>query len=142
MAEQPSTRKRLSLAFAKLKRDASRSGKPNPSISAVAREAGVSHTLIHTKYPDIAASIREASGRGPKQQLETQRSLVKQAKDRNGELRRENAELKRQNQELASENARLVLLVRTLQGEVASLQAGVVVLRPKRPVKKSPDEVS
>lgn len=131
MSEELTTRKKLTLALAKLKRDAARAGKPGPSISAVAREVGVSHTLIHTKYPDIAEQIRDASGRGPKQQLEKQRTLVKRAEDRSAELRKEVAALKAQNQGLASENARLVLLVTTLEQKVAALEAGATVLRPE-----------
>lgn len=134
MSEELSTRKKLTLALAKLKRDAAKAGKPGPSISAVAREAGVSHTLVHTKYPDIADQIREASGRGPKQQLEKQRTLVKQAEDRSAELRMELADLKTQNKGLASENARLLLLVGSMEQKVAELEADFRTLRtePKR----------
>lgn len=129
MSEPRPTRERLRLAFKKLKRDADRAGKPGPSINAVARAVGVSHTLIHTKYADIADDIREASGRGPKQKLETQRAFAKKAEDRAGELRKEVEELRTQNRGLASENGRLVLLVTRLQREIASLEAGVPVLR-------------
>lgn len=135
MPEEIPTRKKLTLALAKLKRDADREGKPGPSISAVAREAGFSHTLIHTKYPDIAEKIRDASGRGPKQQIKKQRTLVKQAEDRSAELRTEVTALKTQNRGLASENARLVLLVRTLEQKVVALEAGVSVLRSKPPTR-------
>lgn len=129
MSEEIPTRKRLTLALAKLKRDAGRTGKPGPSISAVAREAGVSHTLIHTKYPDIADQIRDASGRGPKQQMEKQRTLINQAEDRAADLRNEVAALKTQNQGLASENARLILLARGLERQVVALESGATVLR-------------
>lgn len=130
MSEEIPTRKRLTLALAKLKRDAGRAGKPGPSISAVAREAGVSHTLIHTKYPDIADQIRNAGGRGPKQQLEKQRTLVEQAENRAAELRQEVDALKAQNRGLASENARLVLLVKSLEQKIVVLKSGATVLRP------------
>lgn len=130
MPESLSTRKKLTLAFAKLKRDALNAGKLGPSISAVAREAGVSHTLIHTKYPDIANEIRAASGRGPKQQLERQRFLARQAGDRAEELRTELAALKVQNRGLASENGRLVLLTKTLEAKVRALEANASKVVP------------
>ncbi|BDR09424.1 TetR family transcriptional regulator [Comamonas thiooxydans] len=132
MPESRTTRERLQLAFKKLKRDADRVGKNGPSISAVAREVGVSHTLIHTKYSDIADEIRNASGRGPKQQLEVKRSAIKKAQNRADELRTEVKELRVQNRGLASENARLVLLVAKLEGVVASFGAGVNILRPSK----------
>lgn len=134
MTEELTTRKKLTLALARLKRDAAKAGKPGPSISAVAREAGVSHTLVHTKYPDIADQIREASGRGPKQQLEKQRTLAQRAEDRSAELRKELADQKAQNTGLASENGRLMLLVTALEQKVAALEAGAGAQRsaPKR----------
>lgn len=130
MPEEIPTLKKLTLAFSKLKRDAAKAGKAGPSISAVAREVGVSHALIHNNYPDLAEEIRIASGRGPKQQLEKQRSLVKQAGDRATELRAELTALKAQNRGLASENGRLILLVNTLEKKIHTLESGVRVLPP------------
>ncbi|WP_199225891.1 hypothetical protein [Chromobacterium sp. Panama] len=131
MSESQETRKRISLAFKKLRRDAGAQGK-GPSISAVAREAGVSHTLIHTKYPDIAEEIRVAGGRGPKQQLERQRENLRVAEERTGQLRDELADVRKLNRGLASENARLTLLVKRLEKEIAALEAGAVPLRLRR----------
>ena len=132
MSKEIPTSKRLTLAFAKLKRDNARDGKPAPSISAVAREAGVSHTLIHTKYSDLAVQINNGRGRGPKQQLEKQRTLVQQAEHRSAELRAEIAALKAQNTGLASENARLLLSVRMLERKISALESGGSVLKPRR----------
>lgn len=131
MPEGQETRKRITLAFAKLKRDARTQGK-GPSISAVAREAGVSHTLIHTKYPDIADEIRIASGRGPKQRLEKQREQLRVAQDRLDEVRKELVEVRSLNRGLASQNAMLTLLVVRLENQVAALEGGARILRPKR----------
>ncbi len=124
------------LALAKLKRDSGRAGKSGPSICAVAREAGVSHTLIHTKYPDIADQIRHANGRGPEQLLEKQRTVAKQAAGRSAELRAELAALKTQNKGLASENGRLILLVRSLEKKVLILESGAVILKPRAASRK------
>lgn len=131
MPEELTTRKKLTLAFAKLRRDAAKAGKPGPSISAVAREVGVSHALIHNKYSDIAEQIREASGRSPQQRLEKQRTVAKQASDRNAELRAELAGLRKENTGLASQNARLVLLVQNLEKKILVLESGAVVLKGK-----------
>lgn len=131
MSERRDTRKRITLAFAKLKRDAGKEGK-GPSISAVAREAGVSHTLIHTKYPDIADEIRLASGRGPKQQLEKQRENLRVAEDRSAHLRKELADVKELNRGLASQNATLTLLVKRLEKKIAAFEGGAIILRPRK----------
>jgi AcrR family transcriptional regulator len=133
MSEKQETRKRILLAFKKLKRDAGPEGK-GPSISAVAREAGVSHTLIHTKYSDIAEEIRVAGGRGPKQQLERQRENLQVAEERSAQLRDELAELRELNRGLASENARLTLLAKRLEQEIAARDAGALPLR-RRPTR-------
>jgi hypothetical protein len=123
------TSTRLMLAFAKLKRDNARSGKSAPSISAVAREAGVSHTLIHTKYAELALKINEERGRSPKRQLEKHRTLAQQAEDRSAELRGEVAALKTQNKGLASENARLLLTVKALEKKIFALESGAKLLK-------------
>ena len=132
MTSEIPTSKRLTLAFEKLKRDAERAGKnAGPSISAVAREAGVSHTLVHLKHPKLAEKIRDAGGRSPKQLMEKQRIAAKKAEARNGELRTELSALKQENRGLASENARLLLLVTNLECQVFSLESGVRRLQPK-----------
>lgn len=130
MNETHPTRKRLLLAFTKLKRDAG-PGAKGPSISAVAKEAGVSNTLIHTKYPDIAEQIRAANGRGPKQQLAKHREQLQVAETRSSELRDELAEVTRLNRGLASENGTLKLKVRDLEARIAVLEAGALPLRPR-----------
>jgi len=130
MNEIQPTRKRLMLAFTKLKRDAGPDAK-GPSISAVAREAGVSNTLIHTKYPDIAEQIREANGKGPKQQRAKHREQVQLAELRSSELRVELAEVRGLNRGLASANATLILKVRGLEERIAVLEAGALPLRSR-----------
>lgn len=133
MASEIPTRKRLMLAFAKLKRDAERAGKKvGPSISAVAREAGVSHALIHNNYADIADEIRKAGGRSPRQLMEKQRTAAEKAEVRKNELREELAALKQENRGLASENARLLLLVASLKQQVFVRESGVTNLKPRR----------
>ncbi|TDN68781.1 hypothetical protein [Paraburkholderia sp. BL10I2N1] len=131
MREALPTRQRLLLALAKLRRDAGPNAKTGPSISAVAREAGVSHTLIHTKHSDIADKIRDGNGKGPKQRLAKQQELLEQAQESIRKLRDELTTEKKLNRGLASENGRLTLLVFRLENEVAALDSGARVLRPK-----------
>lgn len=121
MAE--ATRQRILLAFAKLRKVAQPD--KGPSINAVAREAGVSHTLIHTKYPDIADKIRDVSGRNLSQQLAKRQEDLKACENRSADLRREVANLRSLNRSLASENARLGLMVIQLEQRVTELEAGV-----------------
>lgn len=129
MTETVSTRQRVKLMFTKLKREAGAQNK-QPSINAVARAAGVSHTLIHTKFPDIAQEIRENNGKAPKQKVAKQKLVLEAVENRASELRNELREVKLTNRGLASQNATLTLLVRRLEGEVAALEAGAVPLRP------------
>lgn len=131
MPELSPTGKRLRLAFTKLKQD-EKSGGPKPNISAVARAAGVSHTLIHTKYPELAKEIRKSSGRGPDEQLKKLYDQLKLVERRLAELRNELKDVKGVNRGLASENARLTLLVVGLEKEVAALEAGARPLRRRR----------
>ena len=64
-----------------------------PSIAAVAREAGVSASLIHNRYPDVAATIRTLSGREKRDDvaqlraaLIKERAMAKSLRDENSAL--------------------------------------------------------
>ncbi len=64
-----------------------------PSITAVAREVGVSAALIHNRYPDIAATIRTLSGREKRDDvaqlraaLVKEQEMVKNLRDEYGAL--------------------------------------------------------
>lgn len=53
------TRRRLELALRRLQHEKAQAGSDGKiSIAAVAREAGVSNSTIHNRYPDIAERIR------------------------------------------------------------------------------------
>ncbi|QKM44050.1 hypothetical protein HI792_15840 [Ralstonia solanacearum] len=133
MSQADATRRRLRMALAKLKRDAAQlraSGKEprKISISAVAREAGVSHSLVHTKYPDIAERIRHASGRTLIEQRKAKAEALLRARARISDLRQQINGLRTENTGLASENGRLILVVDALRAELAASRAGVSVL--------------
>lgn len=129
MTKEHPTKKLLNLAFVKLTRDAG--GKP-PSISAVAKEAGFSPSLIHNKHPEIAEKINLANGRSVKQRLNRHRDQLQGAKSRASELAKELVEVKKVNCGLASENASMTLLIRDLKARITILEAGIPSLRPQQ----------
>ncbi|UZE33584.1 TetR family transcriptional regulator [Pseudomonas sp. B21-059] len=55
--------KDLKIALYRIQKGRTRTGETKVTITAVAREAGVSTALIHNHYPRIAEAIREAQGR-------------------------------------------------------------------------------
>lgn len=133
MNKGEATRKRLLLAFKKLERAAARvsaeGGKsPRISINAVAKAAGVSHTLIHTKYPELAERIRTASRGSLLDQRQRKHAALKRAKARMADLRKLLDAMRAENKGLASENARLMLALTNLQARVQALEAGAIPL--------------
>ncbi|WP_295004780.1 hypothetical protein [uncultured Dechloromonas sp.] len=133
MSQSDETRKRLFLVLKQLQRDASKaevagSKPPRISISAVAKAAGVSHTLIHTKYPDVAERIRAAVGSTLLIQRQKKHTALVTAKGRIAELRKDLESLRAENRGLASENSRLTLLVLNLQSEIMVAKANVPII--------------
>lgn len=105
------------------------------SISAVAHEAGVSASLVHNTYPEIAERIRAQIGRATRQQRDAKATETAAARV---QLRALHAEL---NAALA-DVARLASINETLRQEVAALKAGasgkVSFLPPRRSVGANP----
>lgn len=133
MSQSDETRKRLLLALKQLQRDTSKAElagtkPPRISISAVAKAAEVSHTLVHTKYPDVAERIRAAMGSTLLKQRQEKHNALVAAKGRIAELRKELESLRAENRGLASENARLTLFVAKLQSELRAAQANIPVI--------------
>lgn len=134
MSKGEATRKRLLLAFKNLERAAARasaedSKPPRISINAVAKKAGVSHTLIHTKYPELAERIRTASTSGSLlNQRQQKHAALKRATARIAELRKDLDAMRTENKGLASENARLILVITNLEARVQVLEAGAIPL--------------
>lgn len=133
MSKGEETRKRLLLAFKKLERAAAqvsaKGGKPpRISINAVAKQAGVSHTLIHNKHPELAGRIRSASNRSLLDQRQRKHAALKRAKARIANLRKQLDTLRTENKGLASENARLILALANLEARAQALEAGAIPL--------------
>ena len=99
------------------------------SIAAVAAEAGVTPSLIHNTYPDIAEEIRAQLGRSTRQQRDMKAAELIESNKVRRELR---AQLEQANADIA----RLASINETLTAEIASLRAQVdgkvVVLNPRK----------
>lgn len=111
--------KEIRLAVLRIERGRSRTHANKLSISAVAREAGVSPSLIHNHYPAIAEDIRGKQGASSRQKLDAKRDDLSQERERSRILREELKELKRQVSRLASINEML-----TIENRVLATKAG------------------
>ncbi|WP_261242936.1 hypothetical protein [Serratia entomophila] len=77
------------------------------NISRVAREAGVSTSLIHNHYPDIADEIRRVADDVPRRSQATLREKLKDANAKNKILRDEIHQLQLRISKLATINEML-----------------------------------
>jgi transposase-like protein len=98
------------------------------NISAVAAAVGVTPGLIHNKYQTVAQEIRDATGRTTSVRLTDVQQQLKEALERNAELRQENTDLLREVRELASVNESL----RQQLAVATAVDSGKVVRLPKR----------
>lgn len=100
------------------------------SILAVAREAGVSGTLIHTKYPDLAETIRAQLGKSLVQRRDAKNARIADLQRQVRELRKDLSDRDGRIAKLGNENARLVLENERLRAlGVAGPKAATPVLR-------------
>ena len=121
----------LRMALSRIQRGRSRTKPARLSIAAVAREAAVTPALIHNHYPDMAATIRQAMGRGERARREAKDQELKAARARSRELRDEVAALR-------VDVARLASINEVLIAENATLKSGqgrsaAVVSLPVKP---------
>lgn len=72
------------------------------SITAVAREVGVTPALLHNTYPDIAEEIRSLQGKNSRYQRDAAREEVARLRAENGKLREEKDRAEHQARQLAS----------------------------------------
>lgn len=90
------------------------------TISGVAKEAGVSNSTIHNRYPDLAERIRVSAGVVKEKDIKTQLAkrvgTIKEEKAKRARVREELEEVKELLRKVNSVNA-------TLQFENASLKA-------------------
>lgn len=78
------------------------------SIASVAKEAALSNSTIHNRYPDIADSIRKMVSGGYVKQLGVQRGNLKDCLEKLAVLRKENEDLKYNLAKSQSINLRLL----------------------------------
>ena len=109
--------KEIRLAIFRIERGRSHTAAKRLTISAVAREAGVSSSLLHNHYPEIAEEIRVKQGASTRQKLDAKQDdlVIERAKTK--ALRSEVAELKMQVARLASINEMLGMENRTLSAK-------------------------
>lgn len=112
--------KLILLALARIKNNRSNNDETKVSISAVAREAGVSASLIHNHYPKVAEIIRTEQDKSSRTQRDLKNNELKAEKTKNTELRTENKELKLQIAKLASINEMLIIENRELRAMTTS----------------------
>ena len=103
--------KDLKLALYRIQKGRAHTGETKVTITAVAREAGVSTALIHNYYPGIAEAVREAQGRSSRamrdvknQDLIVQRKKALAYRQEIEELRVKVANLASINEVLLDEN--------------------------------------
>ena len=117
-----STEKELKCALIRLKHGRPRvvNKKRKISISALAEEAGVSDSTIHNRYPEIAAEVREITGKAHKVQRDEKNVKLKSEKAKNKELREYIEQLESDIRKLTSINATLSNENIQLKAEIAS----------------------
>jgi phage-related minor tail protein len=119
--------KQLRLAITRIERGRSQTKARKLTISSVAREAGVSTSLIHNHHPEIAEVIREKQGRSSRAMRDAKQSELKAEREKNQKLRSENAQLRQQIAKLASVNELLTMNISSLE---ARMSGGNVIDHP------------
>lgn len=111
MSRRDKTLQELLLALHRIERGTPRIVDPKRKLSilAVAEEAGVHATTIHTRYPDIAEQVRKRKARTSRMQRDEKAQELHEARQNNRELRRQLAELAALIRSLTSQNATLVM---------------------------------
>ncbi|MXI47069.1 TetR family transcriptional regulator [Pseudomonas moraviensis] len=127
--------KDLRLAISRIQHGRTKTGETKISISAVAREAGVSAALIHNYYPEIAESIREILEISDQSKKNNSQKNLRKEREKNRLLRLEIQELKSKISALASINE--VLLLEKLESDESREPEHKVLFPIKKPAKPS-----
>lgn len=109
-----SREREILLGLARIEKGRSRIGETKVSISAVAREVGISAALIHNHYPTAAEAIRDAQGRSSRMQRDMKQDDLVIERGKSADHRREIKELRAQIAQLASINEVLYIENREL----------------------------
>lgn len=119
--------KELRLAILRIERGRARTNESKLSVSAVAREAGISAALIHNHYPAIAELVRVKLGASSRAQRDTKRSELKVEREKCAALRRELSDLRSQIAKLVTINE--MLLIENNELKASQQSENVVGLR-------------
>lgn len=112
------TRKNLEMALYRLQKGRGKVVKGGTlTITAVAKEAGVSTATIYNRHPEIAEQVRTLQGKASRRQRDQKHEQLQRMRETNRVLREENAELKADLEKLASINETLALENRVLRAE-------------------------
>lgn len=122
--------KDLLLALAKIVKGRSQKGESKVTISAVAREAGISTSLIHNHYPRVAEAIRDAQGRSSRAQRDIKQDELVNEREKSAGLRKEIKKLRSQIAMLTSINEVYSLELRELKAKASA--GNVLELGKKR----------
>jgi hypothetical protein len=101
-----------------------------PTIAAVAREVGVTPGLIHNRYPEVASTIRNLSGKQKRDEITVLKAALQEERGKCSKLRAENYELFAEVRALASGNE---ALRRARAIEQARNAGKLVTLQPRAP---------
>jgi AcrR family transcriptional regulator len=112
--------KEILLAAAAIEKGRSKTGETKVSISAVARELGISPALIHNHYPKAAEDIRLRQGRSSRMQRDVKHDQLKEERRKSADYREEIKELRLQVAKLASLNEMLGLENRKLKAQLGN----------------------
>ncbi|KGV16001.1 hypothetical protein [Burkholderia pseudomallei] len=111
--------KDLKLAILRIERGLAHTKATKVNFTTVAREAGVSTSLIHNYHPAIAEQIRNKTGRSSRQQRDAKQKELMEERNKNKQLRSDLKEAQTRIADLASINETLLIRVRTLEAAAA-----------------------
>ena len=123
--------KDLRLALYRIQKGRAHTGETKVTIAAVAREAGISTSLIHNYYPDIAEAIRETQGRSSRAMRDVKQQDLMAERTKSAGYRQEIEELRAKVASLASVNEVLLDENRVLKMKVSD--RSVVALASRKP---------
>lgn len=123
--------KDLKLALLRIQKGRTRTGETKVTIAAVAREAGVSTSLIHNYYPGIAEIVREAQGRSSRAVRDVKHQDLIAERKKSAAYRQEIEELRAKVANLASINEVLLDENRVLKAKMNDRK--VVDLASRKP---------
>lgn len=123
--------KDLKLAIYRIQKGRSHSGETKLSIAAVAREAGVSTSLIHNHYPSIAEIIRDFQGRSSRAMRDVKHQGLIAERSKSAAYRKEIEEMRAKIANIASINEVLLDENRMLKAKMNDRKIADLTLRSR-----------